>query len=161
MITTGAISISQALIVNHTLLELHMEHNDIKDEGITAIAGSLNDCSVTVLNVERCGITFTGVRSLAAALSTNQKIRKLCLMSNPITVDGARLIMKSALDNGICEIVSIDDEYWHDDQVKEMIITLRVRGIQDVRNFLLDVVIIIVMVTDTRKKKGNKFLESH
>ena len=137
MITTGAISISQALIVNHTLLELHMEHNDIKDEGITAIAGSLNNCSVTVLNVERCGITFTGVRSLAAALSTNQNIRKLCLMSNPITVDGAHLIMKSALDNGICEIVSIDDEYKDDDQVKEMIITLRVRGIQDVRNFFV------------------------
>ena len=41
MITTGAISISQALMVNQTLLELKMQDNDIKDEGITAIAESL------------------------------------------------------------------------------------------------------------------------
>ena len=52
MITTGAISISQALMVNQTLLELDMRGNDIKDEGITAIAGSLNNSSITVLNVQ-------------------------------------------------------------------------------------------------------------
>ena len=72
----------------------------------------------------RCGITFTGVRSLAAALSTNQNIRELWLMKNPITVDGARLIMKSAVDNGVCEHVGIDDEYEDDDQVKEMMTIL-------------------------------------
>ena len=124
MITTGAISISQALMVNQTLLELDMSGNDIKDEGITAIAGSLNNSSITVLGVQRCGITFTGVRSLAAALSTNQNIRELWLMKNPITVDGARLIMKSAVDNGVCEDVGIDDEYEDDDQVKEMMTIL-------------------------------------
>ena len=109
MITTGAISISQALMVNQTLLELDMSVNDIKDEGITAIAGSLNNSSITVLDVRRCGITFTGVRSLAAALSTNQNIKRLLLNCNPITVDEARLIMKSAVDNGV--YVGIDDEY--------------------------------------------------
>ena len=133
MITTGAISISQALMVNQTLLELDMEDNDIKDEGITAIAGSLSNSSITELDVEWCGITFTGVRSLAAALSTNQNIRELWLMNNPITVDGAHLIMKSAVDNGVCEIVGVDNEYEDDDQVKEMRTILNDRG-QDVRN---------------------------
>ena len=135
MITTGAISISQALMVNQTLLELDMSDNDIKDEGITAIAGSLNNSSIIELDVRGCGITFTGVRSLAAALSTNQNIRRLWLWSNPITVDGARLIMKSAVDNGVCEYVSIDDEYEDDDQVKEMRTILDDRG-QDVRNYV-------------------------
>ena len=134
MITTGAISISQALMVNQTLLELHMGNNDIKDEGITAIAGSLSYSSITVLNVQYCGITFTGVRSLAAALSTNQNIKTLGLWSNPITVDGARLIMKSAVDNGVCEHVSIGTEYCLDDQVKEMMTILDDRGRQNVRN---------------------------
>ena len=137
MITTGAISISQALMVNQTLLELHMHDNDIKDEGITAIAGSLNNSSITVLNVMECGITFTGVRSLAAALSTNQNIRTLWLYGNPITVDGARLIMKSAVDNGVCEDVWIDNEYLKDDQVKEMMTILYERGRQDVRNYVV------------------------
>ena len=132
MINTGAISISQAPMVNQTLLELDIGGNDIKDEGITAIAGSLSNSSITVLDVMRCGITFTGVRSLAAALSTNQNIRELWLMNNPITVDGARLIMKSAVDNGVCKYVGIDNEY-EDNQVKEMRTILCDRG-QDVRN---------------------------
>ena len=137
MITTGAISISQALMVNQTLLELNMSVNDIKDEGITAIAGSLSSSSITVLDVMECGITFSGVRSLAAALSTNQNIWRLWLDDNPITVDGARLIMKSAVDNGVCEDVNIDDEYKDDDQVNEMMTILYDRRRRDVRNYVV------------------------
>ena len=136
MITTGAISISQALMVNQTLLELDMENNNITDDGITAIAGSLRSSSITVLNVRKCGITFTGVTSLAAALTTNQSITELWLYDNPITVDGARLIMKSAVDNGVCEIVYIDDEYKDDDEVKEMKTILDDRR-QNVRNYVV------------------------
>ena len=137
MITTGAISISQALMVNQTLLELYMGDNNITDDGITAIAGSLRSSSITELNVQRCGITFTGVTSLAAALTTNQSIKNLWLMGNPITVDGARLIMKSAVDNGVCKIFGMDDEYKDDDEVKEMKTILDNRSRQDVRNYVV------------------------
>lgn len=137
MITTGAISISQALMVNQTLLELVMEGNGICDEGITAIAASLSNSSITLLNVDRCGITFTGVKSLAAALSTNHNIRTLWLMGNDITVYGARLILKSAVDNGVCGRVGIDYEYEDDDQVKQMITILDDRRIQNVRNYVV------------------------
>ena len=135
MITTGAISISQALMVNQTLLELDMWDNNISDEGITAISSSLS--SITVLDVRWCGITFTGVQSLAKALSTNHNIRELELSGNPITVDGARLIMKSAVDNGVCEYVLIDNEYEDDDEVKEMITILDDRRRQNVRNYIV------------------------
>ena len=137
MITTGAISISQALMVNQTLLVLDMMNNDIGDEGITAISSSLNQSSLTKLYVSRCGITFTGVRSLAAALATNHNIRILVLWGNPITVDGARLIMKSAVDNGVCEYVDIANEYWDDDGVKEMKTILDDRKRQNVRNYVV------------------------
>ena len=137
MITTGAISISQALMVNQTLLELDMEGNNITDDGITAIAGSLRSSSITVLIVVRCGITFTGVTSLAAGLSTNQSIKWLWLRDNPITVDGARLIMKSAVDNGVCECVVIDNKYEDDDEVKEMKTILDDRIRQNVRNYVV------------------------
>ena len=136
MITTGAISISQALMVNQTLLELDMSSNNITDDGITAIAGSLRSSSITKLDVRRCGITFTGVISLASALSTNRNIKMLWLLNNSITVDGARLIMKSAVDNGVCEIVGIDDEY-KDDEVKEMKTILNDRIRQNVRNYVV------------------------
>ena len=120
MITTGAISISQALMVNQTLLQLFMMENDIGDDGIKTIAGSLNNSSITVLHVRNCGITFDGVSSLAEALSANQKIMKLGLWDNPITVDGARVIMKSALNYPIPERILIDTEYQNDDEVKKM-----------------------------------------
>lgn len=137
MITTGAISISQALMVNQTLLELNMNFNDIGDEGITAISSSINHSGIVLLNVRNCGITFTGVTMLAAALSTNHNIRTLWLWGNPITVDGARLIMKSAVDNGTCEVVWIDNEYKDDDEVKEMKTILDDRIRQNVRNYVV------------------------
>jgi len=133
MITTGVISISQALMVNQTLLELCMGSNNITDDGITAIAGSLSNSSITVLDVVKCGITFTGARSLAAILSTNQNIKRLMLWDNQITIDGARLIMESAVKNGVCELVGINYEY-EDDEVKNMRAILDERIIQDVRN---------------------------
>ena len=137
MITTGVISISQALMVNQTLLELYMSHNNIGDEGITAISSSLNQSSLTKLDVNNCGITFTGVRSLAAALATNHNIRILLLWNNPITVDGARLIMKSAVDNGVCEYVGIKRKYRDDDEVKEMKTILDDRRRLNVRNYVV------------------------
>ena len=103
MITTGAISISQVLMVNQTLLKLRMWNNQICDEGITAIAGSLSNSSITLLNVEGCGIS----------------------------VVGARLIMKSAVDSAVCKYVWIDND--DDDEVKRMRSILDDRSRQDVR----------------------------
>ena len=137
MTTTGAISISQALMVNHTLLELNMRHNKIGDDGITAIAGSLSNSSITVLDVIGCGISFVGVRSLTEVLSSNQNIRTLWLWFNPITVDGARMIMQAAVDNRVCECVGIDIEYWNDEEVKRMMSILNDRRRQDVRNYVV------------------------
>ena len=127
MITTGAISVSQALMVNQTLLQLHMAFNDIGDDGITAIAESLNNSTITVLNVKGCGINFVGVKSLAATLSCNKKIKELFLQHNPIKVDGARLVMKSAVDSTMCESVVIGREYEDDDEVKRMMSILEDR----------------------------------
>ena len=98
MITTGAISISQALMVNQTLLELYMADNQmlymvdnqIGDDGITAIAGSLSNSTITLLDVWVCGIS----------------------------VVGARLIMKSAVGSAVCKRVRIHCEYHDDDEVK-------------------------------------------
>ena len=75
------------------------------------IAGSLNNSNITLLHIWDCGFGLVEVTSLAAALSSNQNIRDLDLYGNEITVDGARLIMKSAVDNGVCEYVIISCVY--------------------------------------------------
>ena len=130
VITTGAISISQALMVNKTLLELHMAFNRFGDDGITTLAGSLSNSSIALLDVRQCGISVVGVRSLAVAF---QCIKKLYLSGNPVTVDGAHLIMKSAVENGVCEYVEIDGEYENDKEVKKMTSILDDRRRQNVR----------------------------
>ena len=108
-------------MVNQTLLELYMWGNQFGDDGITAIASSLSNNSITLLDVGACDISVIGVRSLAEAISSNQNIRTLRLMFNPFTVDGARLIVKAAVDNAVCEDVAIDSEYYYyDDEVKRM-----------------------------------------
>ena len=119
MITTGAISISKMMMVNHSLQQLHMWGNNIGDDGISAIVGALGNCKINILDVGECGITLTGARSVAAALSSNHTIRKLWLLGNPITVEGALLIVKSAVDNTVCQDVVIDDEY-ENDEIKKM-----------------------------------------
>ena len=102
MITTGAISISHALMVNQTLLELYMRGDQIGDDGITAIAGSLSKSSIILLNIISCDVS----------------------------VAGARLIMKSAVDSAVCKNVRIDSS---DDEVKRMESILDDRRKQDVR----------------------------
>ena len=132
MITTGAISISKMMMVNHSLQELYMWDNNIGDDGISAIAGALGNCKINILNVSGCGITLIGARSVAAALLSNHTIRILQLGGNPITVEGALLIVKSAVDNTVCQHVSIDDEY-ENDEIKKMMNILEDR-MQHVRD---------------------------
>ena len=137
MITTGAISISKMMMVNHSLQQLYMSHNNIGDDGISAIAGALGNCKINKLDIQQCGITLIGARSLAAALSSNHTIRVLWLWYNPITVEGALLIVKSAVDNTVCQHVGIDGEYKSDERVKKMMNIFEDRRRQEARYYVV------------------------
>ena len=104
-----------------------MGENNIGDDGITVIAGALGKSRIRKLDVRKCGITVTGAKELATGLSLNSSITVLGVFDNPITVEGARLILQSAIDNGVCEEVSIDGEYDEDNEVQEMMIILYFR----------------------------------
>ena len=136
MITTGAISISNMMMVNHSQQELNMLGNSIGDDGISAIARELGNCKINELDVRMCGITLTGARSLATALSSHPTIRELWLKNNPITVEGAQLIVEAAVHNTVCLRVYIDDEY-KNDKVKEMLTILEDRRQKVRRNKIL------------------------
>jgi len=120
LIITGAIYFSTALVINQTLQNVNMRGNKFGDDGITAISKVLENCEINLLNVRECGITLTGAGSLAEALSVNHSIRELWLMNNPITVEGACLILHSAVRNTVCQKVLIDNDYENDDEVKKM-----------------------------------------
>jgi len=79
-----------------------MSYNNVGDDGITAITGTLSNSQISELYVSWCGITLTGARSLATGLLVNNSVKFLEVSGNPITVEGARLILQSAVDNGVC-----------------------------------------------------------
>ena len=136
MITTGAISISKIMMVNHSLQVLNIKENNIGDDGISAIAEALGNCKISKLNVRECGITLTGTTSLAIAISSHHTIRELELRDNPITVEGALLIVNTAVHTTVCRDVNIDDEY-KNDEIEEMMEILDDMGRQEVRNFVI------------------------
>ena len=132
-VATGAISISKMMMVNHSLQKLHMCDNNIGDSGISAIAEALGNCKINLLDVVNCNITLHGATMLAAALSSNHTIKDLYLWDNAITVEGALLIVKSAVDNAVCNNVGIDDRC-ENDEVKKMMNILEDRRRQHVRD---------------------------
>ena len=136
MITTGASSISKMMMGNHSLQELVISHNNIGNDGISAIAGALGNCKINKLDVIKCGITLTGARSLATALYSSITVRVLWLWGNPITVEGALLILNSAVHNTVCQDVLINYEY-KNDEIQKMMKTLRYRRRQEVRDFVI------------------------
>ena len=136
MITTGAISISNMMMVNHSLEELNMSFNNIDDGGISAIARGLGNCKINKLHVEQCGITVIGARSLATALSSHPTIRVLSLYDNHISVEGAHQILEAADNNTVTKYVSIDDEY-KNDKVKEILSILENMREHEVRDYVM------------------------
>jgi len=118
--------------INHTLQVLNVSNNPIGDEGIAAIAGTLDNARISELIVWGCSITVTGAKSLVAGLAKNQTMRLLDVMDNNITVDGAIAILEAAVANGVCQKVEIDYKYISDDKVKEMRTILEERKRQEV-----------------------------
>ena len=115
-------------MMSHSLQELYIGENHIGDNGISAIAETVNKCELEILHIQKCGITLTGARSLAAALLSNHTIKELNLRSNPVTTEGALLVIKSAIDNTICQRVLISDKC-KNTEVETLIAVLENRGV--------------------------------
>ena len=124
-ITTGAICISEVFMGKCSLQTLDISFNKFGDGGIIAIAGALSSSHISTLDVSGCGFTLTGARSLAAGLLVNNSVKFLHLSYNPVTVEGACLILQSALDKKVCQAVYINGDYSEDDEVKKMMNILK------------------------------------
>ena len=105
-----------------------MPENNIGDDGIAIIAGTLCKTTIKELDVRKCGIGI-GAKFLAQALSINKTLIFLRLTGNPISVEGLRLILQSAINNTVCKKVSYDekgffeenfDHYNNDDEIMKM-----------------------------------------
>ena len=126
MITTGAISISNMMMVNHSLQELYMWNNSIGDDGISAIAREL----ARLMNWVLINVTLL-LLGQDYWQQPYHPIQLLYLRGNPITVEGAQLIVEAAVHNTVCLHVGIDE--YKNDKVKEMLTILEDRERQEMR----------------------------
>ena len=116
------------MIKTHDKLEyLDISSNPIGDNGIAAIAKTLNNSSISELIVYNCNITVIGAKKLADSLTCSQTIKVLKLEDNDIAINGAIVILEAAVTNDVCQNVDIKDEYKCDDNVKQMLSILEER----------------------------------
>ena len=106
---------------------LSLSGNNIGDDGIDVIARVLGSSQICELYIKKCGITLTGAKSLAKGLIISKTIKKIAIISNPVTLDGACLILQSAVENGVCYLVDIDAEYRSNEETKKMMLELEMR----------------------------------
>ena len=148
MYCTGATIISKLLMDKRMIQVLDINYNVIHDDGITAIATALTNSKLKELWVNGCGITLTGVRSLATLLSVNRSTAKLWLHGDFITTEGAHLL-QSAVNNEAYQVdIRIDAEYKSDSEVQKMmnILENRRRMKTHMVSYLMWCMIVIVMV---------------
>ena len=123
----GALCISEVLWDSLQVLNLSL--NGIGDDGIIGITEARHICCLYVIT---CGITLTGARALGEGIQINNSVRTLDVRDNSITVEGAQLILQSAVDNGVCQEVVIDSDYKSDDEVVKTMVILEQRKKQEV-----------------------------
>jgi len=126
--TAGATDIADLIQTHCALKVLTLEANNLGDDGINVISGPLGKSNIDRLEIGECGITVMGAKVLAETFLINKSITLLRLSKNPITLEGARMILESAVGNGVCLKVIIDDHlYEDDDETQLMMETLQAR----------------------------------
>jgi len=108
---------------------LDISYNEFGDRGLGSLTSTLVNHSVNQLHINGCGISYNGAELLANNLIPKCNISTFHIYENPITVEGARAVLKAALSNETCLIVKLDKEYKSgDDEIEQIINTLKDRN---------------------------------
>jgi len=124
-----------------------MMANNIGDDGITAIAGALNNSSIDSLDISECGIGVVGAKALAKSLLTNENITHLRMQGNPITAEGALSMLRSAVGNGVCQ----DVETAFDQNDAEAAMLMEILQLREKRRLLKVRAAIFYLIIDNLK----------
>ncbi|XP_072893822.1 ribonuclease inhibitor-like [Hemitrygon akajei] len=108
---SGAEDLASALSTNPSLTELNLSDNKLGDSGVKLVSAALRipECTIQTLGLERVGLTDSGAKDLASALSTNTSLTELKLSANKLGDLGVKL-MSAALRNLECKIQKLELE---------------------------------------------------
>ncbi|XP_072133413.1 uncharacterized protein [Mobula birostris] len=102
---SGAGDLASALRTNPSLTELNLNDNLLGDSGVKLLSAALGnpECKLQKLQLDNIGLTDSGAKDLASALSTNPSLTELNLSVNKLGDSGVKLVSE-ALRNSKCEI---------------------------------------------------------
>ncbi|XP_059816158.1 NACHT, LRR and PYD domains-containing protein 12-like [Hypanus sabinus] len=105
----GAADLASALSTNPSLTELDLSYNELGDSGVKLVSAALRnpECKIQKLEIDKVGLTDSGVEDLASALSTNPSLIELSLSSNELGDSGVKLV-SAALKNPECKIQKLE-----------------------------------------------------
>ncbi|XP_078087630.1 NACHT, LRR and PYD domains-containing protein 3-like [Mustelus asterias] len=97
--------LAPALCANQSLRVLDLSNNTLGDSGVKGLSAALRelDCEIEELSLANVGLTDSGTRDLACALTTNRSLKILNLGYNTLGDSGVKLL-SAALSNPACEI---------------------------------------------------------
>ncbi|XP_059814154.1 NACHT, LRR and PYD domains-containing protein 14-like [Hypanus sabinus] len=102
---SGVEDLASALSTNPSMTELYLGDNKLRDTGVKLMSVGLRnpECNLQKLRLERVGLTQSGAKDLASALSTNPSLTELQLSDNELGDSGVKLV-SAALRNPGCKI---------------------------------------------------------
>ncbi|XP_065908363.1 NACHT, LRR and PYD domains-containing protein 3-like isoform X3 [Dysidea avara] len=152
----GVICIKTLLMENKKLEILNIGDNQIGNQGVSAVCEVLhNNTNLTKLRMNWCGISVEGAICIKTLLMENKTITFLNIWGNKIqdegavvisqglrwnhtlttlwiyscglSVEGSCVVLQAAVDNTVCQFVSVDSDHDSDDQVKQLLTILEER----------------------------------
>ena len=104
----GTKNLTKAIQVNTTLRKLDISNNILSDDGATAIGNCLkcNSCLLE-LYISHIGITNKGTKEIADAIQINSTIQNIDISKNYISIEGLVYFMEAVINNCILQVVNI------------------------------------------------------
>ena len=104
----GTKNITKAIQVNTTLRKLDISNNILSDDGATAIGNCLkcNSCLLE-LYISHIGITNKGTKEIADAIQINSTIQNIDISKNYISIEGLVYFMEAVKNNCTLQVVNI------------------------------------------------------
>ncbi|XP_032872284.1 NACHT, LRR and PYD domains-containing protein 3-like [Amblyraja radiata] len=106
---SGAEDLVSALSTNHTVMELHLSGNKLGDSGVKLVSDALRnpDCKIQTLELNKVGLTDSGVEDLASTLSTNPSLTELDLSNNSLTDRCVPALRRLILNHPRLELIGL------------------------------------------------------